>query len=112
MSGPLPPVLYKVLPDKYAQRLLHQGEMMWSTLTWFQNEEHERGGDRNEGSRRFFPVKGLELNRLERDGRPDKASFTFADHGTVSTAAQSNHIYIYSMTLDPTLAIGEASDRA
>src|SRR5262245_26754677 len=34
MCGVLPPVLYKVLSRKYAERLLSSGEMMWSTLTW------------------------------------------------------------------------------
>src|SRR5438105_1934912 len=99
MSGPLPPVLYKVLSETHAHRLVHQGEMMWSTLAWFQNEEDVQRGDNSEGSRRYFPVKGLEINRLQREGRIDNANFTLASHGIVSTAAQSSHIFIYSMTL-------------
>jgi hypothetical protein len=112
MSGRLPPVVYKVLPEKHAHSLVHQGEMMWSTLAWFQNEEDVQRGDRSEGSRRYFPVKGLEVNRLQRQGRIDNAHFTIPSHGIVSTAAQSSHIFIYSMTLDPTLALGDPSDRA
>ena len=38
MCGPLPKTLYKVLPQLYARRLLDVGEMMWSTLTYFQHE--------------------------------------------------------------------------
>jgi hypothetical protein len=112
MSGPLPPILYKVLPETRARRLVHQGEMMWSTLSWFQNEEDDYRGDKSEGSRRYYPVNGLPINRFERNGRPDNASFTLSSHGIVSRARQSNHIFIYSMTLDPMLAIGDPSDRA
>jgi hypothetical protein len=112
MSGPLPPVLYKILREKYARRLVERGEMQWSTLTYFQNEEDVQRGDAFEGSHRYFPVVGLEVNRHERDGRPDHASFTLPNGGAVSKAAQSNHIFIYSMTFDPALPIGEASTRA
>ena len=59
MSGPLPPALYKVISGKYAHRLEGQGEMMWSTLTWFQNDEDANRGDESEGMRRYFPVNGL-----------------------------------------------------
>jgi hypothetical protein len=108
MSGPLPPVVYKILPKEYARRLVHEGETMWSTLTWFQNEEDLHRGDESEGARRFFPVSGLEVNRVERDGKPDNANFVLPSHGLVSRAAQSNHIFIYSMTLDPSLTLGES----
>src|SRR5262245_24833232 len=96
MSGPLPDVLYKVLPAIYARRLVDRGEMMWSTLTWFQNQEDLHRGDEFEGSRTYFPVKALEINRLQRDGRPHNAQFALSSHGFVSRAAQSNHIFIYS----------------
>jgi hypothetical protein len=112
MSGPLPAVLYKVLSDKYARRLVDIGEMMWSTLTWFQNEEHAARGDGLEGTRTYFPVTGVEVTRQERNGRPDHSTFTLPAHGLVSRAAQSNHIFIYSMTLDSTLKIDNASTRA
>ena len=111
MSGPLPETLYKVLPEIYARRLLERGEMQWSSLTWFQNEEDIQRGDAFEGSHRYFPVAGLDVNRHQRDGRPDHARFTLPSHGAVSKAAQSHHIFIYSMTLDPALAIGEESSR-
>ena len=38
MCGPLPNTLYKVLPQQYARRMLDVGEVMWSTLTYFQHE--------------------------------------------------------------------------
>jgi hypothetical protein len=112
MSGPLPPALYKVVSGRYAHRLVSHGEMMWSTLTWFQNDEDANRGDESEGMRRYFPVNGLDVNRIERGGRPDNASFVLPEHGMVSKAAQSDHIFIYSMTLDCTLAIGDPPDRA
>jgi hypothetical protein len=45
MSGPLPPALFKFLPAVHARRLVEHGEMMWSTLTWFQNQEDPIRGD-------------------------------------------------------------------
>jgi hypothetical protein len=38
MCDTLPTTLYKVLPFEYARALVERGEMMWSTLTYFQNE--------------------------------------------------------------------------
>jgi hypothetical protein len=111
MSEPLPQVLHKILPETYARCLVDRGEMMWSALTWFQNEEDVHRGDQFEGSHRFFPVTGLEVNRLQRDGRADNAKFTLPSHGLVSKAAQSNHIFVYSMTLDLALAIGDPTSR-
>lgn len=112
MSGPLPPVLYKVLPKRYAESLVNDGEMMWSTLTWFQHQEDAERGDALEGTHTYLPVTGLEVTRQERDGRPDHANFTMPSQGFMSRAAQSHHIFIYSMTLDPNLAVGEADTRA
>ena len=48
ISGPLPGVLFKVLPEVYARRFVERGEMMWSTLDWFQNEEDPNRGDQEE----------------------------------------------------------------
>ena len=111
MCGTLPAVLYKILPTMYAQRFVNTGEMMWSTLTWFQNEEDPTRGDTSEGMRRYFPSNGLELTRLSHNGRPDNTRIVSPDEGTVYKAAQSDHIFIYSMTLAPTLAIGDPADR-
>jgi hypothetical protein len=111
MSGPLPVKLYKVLSTKYARRLVEIGEMMWSTLTWFQNIEDCDRGDYSEGMHRYFPIKGLAVNRIEHNGLPDNATFVLPEHGFVSKAAKSDHIFIYSLTYDSTLEIGRASDR-
>lgn len=112
MSGPLPTTLYKVLPEMYSRRLVEEGEMMWSTLTWFQHEEDPDRGDASEGTRRYFPVSGLDVTRHERNGRPDFARFTLAGHGLVSRAAQSDHIFIFSTTLDSALTIGDSTNRS
>jgi hypothetical protein len=111
MCGPLPKVLYKILPQLYARRLVEQGEMQWSTLTWFQNEEDAQRRDPFEGTHRYFPVSGLDVTRHERNGKPDHARFTLPSHGAVMKAKQSHHIFIFSMTLDPSLAIGDESSR-
>jgi hypothetical protein len=112
LSGPLPPVIYKVLPERFARRLVDDGEMMWSTLAWFQNLEEAERGDAGEGRHTYFPVNGLELNRTERAGRPDNTRIVLPEHGFVSRAAKPHHIFVYSLTLEPTLAIGDAADRS
>ena len=112
MCGALPKTLYKVLPAQYARRLLNVGEMIWSTLTYFQHELDPTRGDPFEGSLRYFPAEGLKVTRSERNGRADHAEFTLAAHGNQFMANQSHHIFIYSTTLDSRLAIGNAADRA
>ena len=107
MSGPLPSVLFKVLPEVHARRLVETGEMMWSTLAWFQNEEDPNRGDKFDATRRHFPPDGLTVTRTERDGRPDNARFTLFGHGNQWRPVRSRHIFIYSMTLDPNLVLGD-----
>jgi hypothetical protein len=51
-------VAYKVLRDEHARSLIHDGEMMWSTLAWFQNLEEAERGDDCEGRHMYFPVNG------------------------------------------------------
>ena len=112
MCGPLPNTLYKVLPQKYARRLLDVGEMMWSTLTYFQHVLDLTRGDPFDGSLRYFPAEELKVTLTERRGRPDHAEFALARHGIHFMATQSHHIFIYSTTLDSQLAIGDVADRA
>jgi hypothetical protein len=109
LSGPLPPVLYKVLPEIYARRLVESGEMMWSTLAWFQNEEDPARGDEFEATRRHFPLDGLSVTRKGRGGRPDHATFTLTGHGNQWRPVRSSHTFIYSMTLDPNFVLGDAA---
>lgn len=112
MSDPLPPVLFKALPLKYAERFVERGEMMWSTLTWFQNQEDPARGDVFEATRRNFPRDGQGVTRLERHGRPDHEQLHFDGHGTQWRPAQSRHIFIYSMTLDGELNLGDLATDA
>src|SRR5262249_45894611 len=112
MCGTLPSTLYKVLARPYARALVERGEMMWSTLTFFQNELDPTRGDPHEGSHRYFPVEGSRVTRRERDGRPDHAQFILSGHGSQIKALQCHHIFIYSTTLDEKLAIGDATTRA
>jgi hypothetical protein len=107
MCGPLPSILFKILPSVYAHRLVERGEMMWSTLAWFQNEEDPARGDQFDATRRHFPTGGLQVKRIERDGRPDGAQFTMPSHGNQWRPIQSKHIFIYSTTLDQYLVLGD-----
>ena len=50
--------------SKYARRLLDVGEMMWSTLTYFQHVLDPTRGDPFDGSLRYFPEEGLKLLSL------------------------------------------------
>jgi hypothetical protein len=59
MSGPLPSVICKILSATHADRLMRDGEMMWSTLTWFQNLEDFERGDDCEGLRPLNVVRHL-----------------------------------------------------
>ena len=111
MCSPLPGTLYKVLPASYAHALIEHGETMWSTLTFFQNELDPTRGDPHEGSHRYFPVDGLQVTRHERNGRPDYAQVTLAGHGSQIKAFKCHHIFIYSTTLEPNLAVGDAAGR-
>jgi hypothetical protein len=112
MCGELPSTLYKVLPRAYARALVDHGEMMWSTLTFFQNELDPSRGDPHEGSHRYFPAEGLQVTRHERAGRPDHSQFTLSGHGSQIKAFQCHHTLIYSTTLDENLAIGDIATRA
>lgn len=111
MCGPLPTTLYKVLPQQYACRLLDDGEMVWSTLTYFQHALDLTRGDPFDGNLRYFPAEGLTFTRTEREGRPNHAELALAAHGSQFMAKQSHHIFVYSTTLNSQLAIGDAADR-
>jgi hypothetical protein len=100
MSGPLPPVLYKYLSREYADAMVHRGELMLSTLAWFQNLEDGERGDEFEGRHKYFPLGGLEITRTERDGKPHPpVTFTRPNESLQSRAKGSAHIFIYSTSL-------------
>jgi hypothetical protein len=109
LCGPLPPVLYKRITNQYAHTLVEHGEMMWSTLAYFQHLEAAGRGDKLEGRYNYVPADGLSIHRSERDRRPDDTTFILPPgHGYVSRAAQAAHIFIYSLTLDPALELDGA----
>lgn len=100
MSGPLPPVLYKYLPLEYAIAMVNRGEVMFSTLAWFQNLEDLERGDGLEGAHKYFPVGGLEITRTARDGQDHPpVTFTRPNDSLQSKAKGSDHIFIYSTSL-------------
>jgi hypothetical protein len=109
MSGPLPRTLYKCLPRRYAATMIDPGELMFSTLAWFQNCEDDQRGDQFEGTRKYFPVGGLDVTRTERDGTPHPpVSFKAPTESLQSRARGHNHIFIYSTSLRSGLAFDGA----
>jgi hypothetical protein len=109
MSGPLPRIMYKYLPSRYAETMVGRGEIMFSTLTWFQNYEDDQRGDRFEGTRKYFPVGGLEVTRTERDGKVHApVSFKAPTDSLQSRARAHNHIFIYSTSLKNGLVFDDA----
>lgn len=109
MSGSLPPTLYKYLPRRYADAMVDKGELMFSSLAWFQNYEDDQRGDRFEGTRKYFPVGGLDVTRTERNGNPHPpVSFKAPTESLQSRATGHNHIFVYSTSLQPSLAFDGA----
>jgi hypothetical protein len=109
MCGPLPATLYKYLPRRYADAMIDRGELMFSSLAWFQNYEDDQRGDRFEGTRKYFPVGGLEVTRTERGGTPHPpVSFKASTESLQSRARGHNHIFIYSTSLQSGLAFDGA----
>jgi hypothetical protein len=85
--------------------MINRGELMFSTLVWFQNYEDEQRGDRFEGTRRYFPLDGLEMTRIKRDGKPHPpVSFKRPGESLQSRAKAHNHIFIFSTSLQSGLA--------
>ena len=100
MSGPLPPILYKYLPLEYGVAMIERGELMFSTLAWFQNLEDRERGDEFEGTHKYFPLGGLEVTRTERDGKPHPpVKFMLPNDSLQSKAKGRDHIFIYSTAL-------------
>ena len=101
--------LYKYLPSRYAETMVTRGDVMFSTLAWFQNYEDDQRGDRFEGTRKYFPVGGLEVTRTERDGKPHPpVSFKASTESLQSRARGHNHIFIYSTSLQSGLNFDDA----
>ena len=109
MSGSLPPIMYKDLPSRYAETMVGRGEVMFSTLAWFQNYEDDQRGDRFEGARRYFPIGGLEVTRTERDGKYIRRFHSRLQPNLRQSRADAhNHIFIYSTLLKTGLAFDDA----
>lgn len=112
MSGPLPAVLYKYLPLEYAHAMIDRGELMFSTLTWFQNVEDAERGDTFEGTHKYFPVRGLEVTRVARGGRShEPVTTTLPTDSLQSRARASDRIFIYSTSLQGGLAAFDKPDQ-
>jgi hypothetical protein len=90
--------------------MIERGELMFSTLAWFQHYEDEQRGDRFEGTNKYFPIGGLEVTRHERNGKLHApVKFTLAGMSLQSRATAHKHIFIYSTSLAPRLAFEGAN---
>jgi hypothetical protein len=104
MSSPLPAVLYKYLPLEYATDMRDRGDLMFSTLTWFQNVEDQERGDEYEGTRKYFPVGGLHGTRLQSDvDHRAPVPFVLPNHSLHSLARGGDRIFMYSLSRKPDL---------
>lgn len=57
--------LYKYLPSRYLDRFVDNGEILFRSLTYFQQYEDEAAvGDRFEGIRAFRPPQGLTITKV------------------------------------------------
>lgn len=100
MTGPLPPVLYKYLLLEHAIAMVERGQMMFSTLAWFQAIEDPDRGDGFEGTHKYFPVGGPEVTRTARGGVPHAPVKTRLPSQSLQSKAKGrDHILIYSMSL-------------
>lgn len=60
------PSLFKYLPSRYLEAFVKRGELLFRSLSYFQNyEELQVRGDRHEGQRLYAPAKGLEIIKSE-----------------------------------------------
>src|SRR5437763_1423272 len=65
---------------------------MFSSLAWFQETEDPARGDEFEGTRRYFPINGLEITKVN----DPPATFVERDYSFHSVARYSDQIFIYS----------------
>lgn len=101
MSGALPSVLFKYLALPHAHAMLDAGELMFSTLSWFQNLEDPDRGDGFEGTHKYFPIGGLEATRLARDGKAHApVKMTLPSDSFQSKARRRDHIFVYSTSIE------------
>ena len=101
MSGALPSVLFKYLALPHAHAMLDAGDLMFSTLSWFQNLEDPDRGDGFEGTHKYFPIGGLEATRLARDGKAHASvETTLPSHSFQSKARRRDHIFVYSTSIE------------
>jgi hypothetical protein len=100
MSGPLPLALYKYLRFDHGIAMIERGEIMFSTLSWFQAIEDPDRGDGLEGTHKYFPVGGPEVTRTARDGKPHPpVTMRLPSQSIQSKAKGRDHIFIYSTSM-------------
>ena len=92
--------IYKYISEKYLARFVNNGEVLFSSLSFFQRHEDATvRGDPYEGTRVFRPADGLTVTKV-------RTSETFQLPMAFEATAQTDHIFIFcaSMRLDLALA--------
>jgi hypothetical protein len=73
--------LYKYLPSCYLDRFVDNGQVLFRSLTYFQQYEDEKAvGDRFEGIRAFRPPQGLTVTRI---ATGEKFTIPYSFHSAV-----------------------------
>jgi hypothetical protein len=110
-SGELPTKLYKYIDATYAESMIQEGALMFSTLSWFQSIEDPERGDGLEGTYKYLPVKGLDVTKYAKTGGEPVSKFNLPSHSLVSKAARCEWIFIYSTSLAPGLSQFDEVDK-
>jgi len=112
MSGELPGTLYKYIEAPYAESMIAEGALMFSTLSWFQSIEDPERGDGLEGTYKYLPAKGLDVTKYAAVGGQPVSQFNLPSYSLVSKATGCDSIFIYSTSLTPRLTQFDQPGRA
>jgi hypothetical protein len=85
---------YKYLEARWAEALVAQGLVMFSSLSWFNETEDPSRGDALDGTRRFFPLAGLEVTQVS----DPPGTVLDPDHSFQSAARYRDHIFIFCVS--------------
>lgn len=95
------PNLFKYMPEKYLDHFLNNGELLFRSLSYFQDYEDTTRGDEFEGVKLYKPASGLEVTITETSEKILLSDATFKSH------VNSDDIFIFcaSTLLSEELAV-------
>lgn len=74
------PSLFKYMPEKYLDGFLKNGELLFRSLSYFQDYEDTTRGDEFEGVKLYKPTSGLEITKTETGEKILLQDATFKSH--------------------------------